>query len=259
MSKDYTIKKSGSPVTYGDGAIRNTKEGKGRFDLIPAEPLDLIDARLNDLSDHYDIFQFVHNRTGVQFVLGAALNNCFDLAFVNLLFYHYFVGLGNDKETYTTMHDYYTISDAFWNDMFVPVFRDLAIHFQKGAEIYGEHNCEKGIPLESFKDSAIRHTCQYMMHEKDENHFIAAVWNYWMAIWTDIHMFNDVHEDPQTPTEDISDEMGDPEELVNSIKEKAANGSPFAQLLMQMVGLYPPTEEENSEEHHCDCGECDHH
>ena len=61
---------------------------------------------------------------------------------------------------------------------------DLAIHFQKGAEKYGERNCEKGIPEWSFKDSGLRHMCQYLDGKNDENHFIASIWNFWMAEWT---------------------------------------------------------------------------
>ena len=38
------IKVTGTPMTYGDGATRNTKEGKGRFDLIPPEPMEIIDT-----------------------------------------------------------------------------------------------------------------------------------------------------------------------------------------------------------------------
>jgi hypothetical protein len=60
----------------------------------------------------------------------------------------------------------------------------LAIHFQKGAEKYGERNCEKGIPLSSFYDSATRHTYQFLLGETDEPHHISAIWNCWMAIWT---------------------------------------------------------------------------
>jgi dATP/dGTP diphosphohydrolase, N-terminal len=41
MSKSYTeVKDSGLPRTeYETGAVRDVQEGKGRFDLIPPEPL----------------------------------------------------------------------------------------------------------------------------------------------------------------------------------------------------------------------------
>ena len=43
---------------------------------------------------------------------------------------------------------------------------------------------EKGIPLWSFRDSGLRHLCQWLDGKNDENHFIAAIWNFMMAMWT---------------------------------------------------------------------------
>jgi hypothetical protein len=62
--------------------------------------------------------------------------------------------------------------------------KELAVHFEKGAKIYGEHNCEKGIPKWSFIDSGLRHLTQFLNGEDDENHYIAAIWNFWMLMWT---------------------------------------------------------------------------
>ena len=67
------------------------------------------------------------------------------------------------------------------------MFLDLAIHFQKGAEHYGERNCQKGIPLWSFKDSAMRHAAQAFAGKTDEPHIISVIWNCWMAEWTVVH------------------------------------------------------------------------
>ena len=61
---------------------------------------------------------------------------------------------------------------------------DLAIHFQKGAEKYGERNCEQGIPLWSFIDSGTRHTMQFLVGKEDAQPHISAIWNFWMAEWT---------------------------------------------------------------------------
>ena len=62
--------------------------------------------------------------------------------------------------------------------------KELAVHFENGAKIYGEHNCEKGIPKWSFIDSGLRHLTQFLNGEDDENHYIAAIWNFWMLLWT---------------------------------------------------------------------------
>lgn len=57
------------------------------------------------------------------------------------------------------------------------VIRALAIHYEKGCLKYGDRNWEKGIPVHSFLDSAMRHLIQVIDGRDDENHLIAAIWN----------------------------------------------------------------------------------
>ena len=61
----------------------------------------------------------------------------------------------------------------------------LAKHYEAGAIKYGERNWEKGIPIESFLDSALRHLLKYMDGQKDEDHLCAAAWNLLGAMWTE--------------------------------------------------------------------------
>lgn len=60
---------------------------------------------------------------------------------------------------------------------------ELAKHCEAGAKKYGERNCEKGIPVHSLIDSAIRHLAKYLMGWKDEPHLRAALWNVAFAIY----------------------------------------------------------------------------
>ena len=60
---------------------------------------------------------------------------------------------------------------------------ELAIHCEEGAKKYQERNCEKGIPVHSLIDSAIRHLSCYLRGMKDEPHLRAALWNIAFAIW----------------------------------------------------------------------------
>lgn len=64
----------------------------------------------------------------------------------------------------------------------------LAKHFEKGALKYGDRNWEKGIPLWSFIDSAMRHLLKYMDGQTDEDHLCAAAWNLLCAMWTEDKM-----------------------------------------------------------------------
>lgn len=59
---------------------------------------------------------------------------------------------------------------------------ELAQHCEQGALKYGERNCEKGIPVHSLIDSAIRHLSSYLRGMNDEPHLRAALWNISFAI-----------------------------------------------------------------------------
>lgn len=59
---------------------------------------------------------------------------------------------------------------------------ELSKHCEEGALKYGERNCEKGIPLHSLLDSALRHLAKYMMGMDDEPHLRAACWNCLFAL-----------------------------------------------------------------------------
>ena len=61
----------------------------------------------------------------------------------------------------------------------------LSKHFEKGAKKYSERNWEKGIPISSFVDSALRHIFKYMEGECDEDHLCAACWNVICAMQTE--------------------------------------------------------------------------
>jgi len=60
----------------------------------------------------------------------------------------------------------------------VKAIEALAKHCELGAMKYGERNWEKGIPSDSFMDSGIRHAFNALMGKTDEEHLIAAAWNF---------------------------------------------------------------------------------
>ena len=61
----------------------------------------------------------------------------------------------------------------------------IARHFEAGAKKYDDRNWEKGIPVGSFIDSAIRHLMKYLDGQADEDHLCAAGWNILCAMWTE--------------------------------------------------------------------------
>lgn len=63
-----------------------------------------------------------------------------------------------------------------------PAIWEVAKHCENGAKKYGEHNVDKGIPIHSLIDSAIRHTIKFWLGWEDEPHLTAACWNLLWAL-----------------------------------------------------------------------------
>ena len=159
------IRFTGDPVAFdGVEGKRDPKTGKGRFDLIPTE----VFYPLFSKADH-DWLLDCHPAS----ILMSIANEKFIEAIIKMTIYAY--AEHNEHNAAS--------SSEFWHGVW-PMLQDLAIHFQKGAEHYGERNCQKGIPLWSFKDSAMRHATQVFEGKKDEPHSISVIWNCWLAAWT---------------------------------------------------------------------------
>lgn len=61
----------------------------------------------------------------------------------------------------------------------------LSKRFEEGNKDHPERNWEKGIPMHSFLDSALRHLFRYLDGQTDEDHLCAAAWNVMCAMWTE--------------------------------------------------------------------------
>lgn len=59
---------------------------------------------------------------------------------------------------------------------------EVSKHCEEGADKYGEHNVDRGIPLHSLCDSAARHLAKFIAGEMDEDHLRAAAWNLLWAL-----------------------------------------------------------------------------
>lgn len=61
-------------------------------------------------------------------------------------------------------------------------------HMEDALTHYPERNWEKGLPMHSMIDSAMRHLAKYMDGQNDEDHLCAAATNLLMAMWTEAKM-----------------------------------------------------------------------
>ena len=148
------IKDSRERREFETGAVRDMAEGKGRFDLMPLyEMANLFgrDHRIYSIvSDLAGMMGFGH-KSSEPFVTNAIYN---------------FVAYCKDKD-----FEDVTISDI------AEYMLEVAVRFEEGAKKYGEHNWEKGIPLNSYVDSATRHLMKHISGMTDERHDRAFIWN----------------------------------------------------------------------------------
>ena len=148
------IKDSGERREFETGAVRDMAEGKGRFDLMPLSEManlfykdDRIHAIILDLSYMLD-----------------SESNRQDPFTTNAI--HNFIAYCKNKN-----FEDVTLSDI------AEYMLEVAIHFEEGAKKYGEHNWEKGLPLNSYIDSATRHLMKHISGMTDERHDRAFIWN----------------------------------------------------------------------------------
>ena len=210
-NKDNYIKMDGEKDSFEGGAIRYTKKGKGRYDLIPSQQIhDILDyAKLNwdSIIEKDDKFCSIYN------VLMSAYPEADDLTYdnyieiiINIIRYCYIVTYNNQK--------FYAFMMGF-----VKMLKDLAIHYEMGAEKYGVDNWKKGIPETkgerggSFRDSGLRHLQQLLDGQTDEPHQIAAIWNFIGAMYVKKHQDKDTCEN--------CDEMKNPDwsKISNGLKD----------------------------------------
>ena len=111
------IEDSGERRTFDSGAVRDIQGGKGRCDLMPLGVLGW------HFSSEFLEWMGRYVETGSLDHLGYALDNLIQ------------------KES----------KNHYW------FLLELAKHYEKGVEKYGERNWEKGIPQHSYIDSAVRH------------------------------------------------------------------------------------------------------
>lgn len=204
--ENYEIKMDGKEHKFGE-ATRFTKDGKGRFDLIPVES---VIALINAIERMPDEISGLDEKINA-YILYSAFKGYYGTAIGYMMITKY----GDYSRTYD--------STNIIRFLLPKMLAELAVHFQKGAEKYGPHNCEKGIPLWSFRDSGLRHMCQWLDGKNDENHFIAAIWNFMMAMWTiEVHperCDDEIYTDTDTDTDDGNESDNSDEETDDSIED----------------------------------------
>ena len=135
---------SGNRTEFSTGAVRDVQEGKGACYLLP---LNVV-AKLADNAEIAMIEMF--RQTGNVDCLYECLEYFSDMS-------------------------YQTIEE---------MILEVSKHFEEGCKKYGKNNWQKGIPIERYIDSGIRHILKFKAGLTDEPHDKAFVWNILCCIWT---------------------------------------------------------------------------
>lgn len=129
---------------------------------------------------------------------------------------------------------------------------EVSKHCEEGAEKYGEHNVDKGIPLHSLCDSAARHLAKFIAGEMDEDHLRAAAWNLlWALNQRKTHPELDdlySHKETVEKVRNLIDEFNkakEPTAIEPISKELLLGMNGRFVYLMQSVGLWHPKEDIN--------------
>lgn len=222
---NYTVKDSGDRREFASGAVRDMQVGKGRCDLLPLEELSILIDNMNieecyiptiissdGLTESW-IFRHFNNAINalntakdadsktIEKISNEIIDSLYIVLEIFLIrFYRpesHLENCFNGKihiwsTLYEALSDIPADNDAaikyHINNVLYSAILDLAKHFEAGACKYGDNNWRKGIPINVFIDSAIRHFCKFMRGDTDEPHDIAFMWNVICCIWTVNHL-----------------------------------------------------------------------
>ena len=190
------VKVDGTPDSFADGARRNTKDGKGRYDLIPEQIWDVINRAIYRAASAENPYSVINDpaigylySSKSSLLMLAYLNptaeNIMDLI-INLVIYETTSSTWTDSGIETV----YEMTFDDFLDEFNLMLEKLAKHYETGAQLYGVNNWKHGIPIMEaekggcFLDSLRRHLKQFINGEDDEPHMISCIWNALGILWT---------------------------------------------------------------------------
>lgn len=146
------IKDSGTRQQFSTGAVRDIQKGKGRCDLLP---LDVISKYMNVYGGEKSVFMLLQK----------------------------FQDTGEPGELFMVLERF---NEQHCRDS-ITMILEVSMHFEEGAEKYGEDNWKKGLPVKCYINSAVRHYLKFLRGDSDEPHDRAFFWNILCAIWTCYH------------------------------------------------------------------------
>lgn len=182
-------------MTFETGAVREPKDGKGSYNLLPPETCKAVinnfQKCINRVSEYYkenfddsnlrlDTLEISDiNPSYKDLYKQMAIESLYDRDFISTICYVILIAYNK----YDINMKKYPFNNA---EILSLAFKDLSIHFQIGTTTHGYRNFEL-LPYESVIDSGTRHMHQFILGEKDSNHHVACMWNLMVAHWKLTH------------------------------------------------------------------------
>lgn len=143
------IKEIAEKEHFSAGSVRNSRVGKGRYDLIAnnAQP----------------VFHFYG---------GGEAGGKLEEAYTEIQAFILDKNLNHLRKSFGIVS--YWIDDATGKFSWI---KRLAKHYEGGAKVYAPRNWEMGQEVCRYLDSAMRHLIQFICEEDDEDHGAATLWN----------------------------------------------------------------------------------
>lgn len=149
---------SGERREFETGAVRDMASGKGVFYVAPLREM--------------------------AYVLSSGTDNEFEAS--NIITELYEFQKAENKNVYHLKNALSCFAKIKgWS--FSKMMLEVSHQFEDGMEKYGEYNWQKGIPLDSYLDSAIRHLLKDIEGLDDERHDRAFVWNILCMMWQTVN------------------------------------------------------------------------
>lgn len=183
----FITKDSGQREAFSTGSQRDSREGKGRYDLLPANVLGYlngIDTNNMNLAAGSDpgpaagsvVFETLCGALD-SYRAGASRTDP-DLgraAWAAMVL----IGLDAGEKVSAE------ISHGGYFQMPATAIKRLAGLYERGAKKYNDDNWKKGQPLCRTLDSCLRHLWTWRAGDREEDHLAGVLWNIFTLIWTE--------------------------------------------------------------------------
>lgn len=153
----FDMKRHGEDESFQSGAVRDSRTGKGRFDLISAFAMQRVVSR----NSMWQIEPRLMTEEQDRCALGDAMG-------------YLYQWLNYRQEDDLDMAAWRLIESL---GGFPKAMRHVAVVYENGAKKYADRNWEKGMPIMRCFDSAARHLTQALGGDQDEDHRGHALWN----------------------------------------------------------------------------------